>query len=266
MSPPEPRLRFHRLIATARPPQRADRAAAGTLPTRAYRYCDAVTSAAGYGWWVFAPMDLQLIWDGHDIFWYFDGAPDWMKLSPAAQFPNFAEAFDAAAPAALRGCAPPFLTVLPEAGTVQIWTGLMASTAPNWSLLIRPPANLPLPGGYGLYEGIVETDTWFGPLFTNLRLTRTHKPIHLRADFPLLQVQPLPREAYAEPTLNATEIVPDMSGMREQDWGAYHASIAGPAEDPERPFGAYAVAARRRRQGVCPFGGAATTGGAAPTT
>ena len=120
-------------------------------------------------------------------------------------FPDFSQTFDDAAPAALRGCAPPFLTALPEPGMVQIWTGLMASTAPGWSMLVRPPANLASPGGYSLYEGIVETDCWFGPLFTNLRLTRTHKPVHLRADFPLLQVQPLPREAYAEQTLNATD-------------------------------------------------------------
>ncbi len=45
----EATTRFYRLIETARPPQRADRSAAGTLPTRAYRYCDAVTSATAYG-------------------------------------------------------------------------------------------------------------------------------------------------------------------------------------------------------------------------
>ena len=247
------RLRFHRLIDHARPPQRADRAAAGTLPTRAYRYCDAVTSAAGYGWWVFAPMDLQLIWDGYDIFWYFDGAPDWMALSPSAQFPDFSRAFDDAAPSALRGCAPPFLTALPEPGVVQIWTGLMAQTAPGWSLLVRPPANIALPGGYSLYEGIVETDYWFGPLFTNLRLTRTHQPVHLRADFPLLQVQPLPREAYAEETLSATELVPDMNSMSTKDWDAYHATIVVPTENVDRAFGSYAIAARKRRQGECPM-------------
>lgn len=253
-----PRLKFHRLIDSARPPQRADRAAAGTLPTRAFRYCDAVTSAAGYGWWIFSPMDLQLIWDGHDIFWHFDAAPDWMKLSPAAQFPDFSRAFDTAAPKALKGCAPPFLTALPEPGMVQIWTGLMASTAPGWSLLIRPPANLPAPGGYSLYEGIVETDHWFGPLFTNLRLTRTHKPVHLRADFPLLQVQPLPRQAYAEQTLSATAIVPDMASMSDDDWDAYHATIAGPSLDRNRAFGAYSVAVRKRRQGSCPVAGTPT--------
>ena len=57
----------------------------------------------------------------------------------------------------------------------------MARTAPDWSLLIRAPANLASPGGYSLYEGIVETDRWFGPLFTNLRLTQTHKPVYPRA-------------------------------------------------------------------------------------
>ena len=250
----EPQLRLHNLIPGARSPQRADRAAAGTLPTRAFRYCDAVTSAAGFGWWVFSPIDLQLIWDGHDIFWHVAGAPDWMPLSPAAQFPDFAARFDRIAPTDLQGCAPPFLTALPEPGMVQIWTGLMASTAPGWSLLVRPPANLPLPGGYSLFEGIVETDRWFGPLFTNLRLTRTHKPVHLRADFPLVQVQALPRQTYAEATLAATTLAPEMT---DADWQAYHRTIVAPNEDPDRPFGAYAVAARKRRQDACPFSGAA---------
>jgi Family of unknown function (DUF6065) len=260
MNHTEPLLQFHRLIEQVRAPQRADRAAAGTLPTRAYRYCDAVTSAAGYGWWVFPPLDLRLIWDGHEVFWHCDATPDWMPLSPAAQFPNFSHAFDEIAPERLRGCAPPFLTALPEPGVVQIWTGLMARTAEGWSLLIRAPANLAAPAGYSLYEGIVETDRWFGPLFTNLRLTQTHKPIHLGADFPLLQVQPLPRQAYAEHTLSATSIVPNMFGMSEQDWNAYENSIVVPNQSPGRAFGGYAVAARKRRRGDCPFRSARADG------
>jgi hypothetical protein len=175
-----------------------------------------------------------------------------MPLSPSAQFPDFSRSFDNVAPGALQGCAPPFLTALPEPGAVQIWTGLMARTAEDWSLLIRPPANLPTPSGYSLYEGIVETDRWFGPLFTNLRLTQTHKPVRLRADFPLVQVQPLPREAYAEHTLSSTSIVPNMAAMSDRDWGAYQETIVAPNQHPDREFGAYAVAARKRRHGVCP--------------
>jgi hypothetical protein len=247
-----PIIRFHRLIEQARLPQRADRSAAGTLPTRAYRYCEAVTSAAGYGWWVFPPTDLQFLWDGHDIFWQRTGAPDWLPLTPAAQFPDFSALFDATAPETLAGCSPPFLTALPEPGTLQIWTGLIARTAPDWSMLIRAPANLPSPGGYALYEGIVEADRWFGPLFTNLRFTRSHTPVRLREDFPFAQIQPLPRIAYSEATLRATASTPNMAEFTASDWADYQTTIAAPNEDPDRDFGAYAVAARRRARNRCP--------------
>jgi len=252
-----PIVRFYRMITEARLPQRADRSAAGTLPTRAFRYCEAVTSAAGFGWWVFPPTDLQFLWDGHDIFWQCTGWEDWVPLMPAAQFPDFAATFDQTAPASLAGCSPPFLTALPEPGTLQIWTGLMARTAPEWSLLIRAPANLPTPGGYSMYEGIIESDRWFGPLFTNLRFTRTHVPVRLRPDFPLAQLQPLPRMAYADITLGATDTTAEMGGFTAHDWADYQSTIAIPQEDPDRAFGGYAVASRRRAKGGCPFDSAA---------
>ena len=255
--PSSPVIRFYRLIEEARLPQRADRSAAGTLPTRAYRYCAAVTTAAAFGWWVFPPIDVELLWDGHDIFWHYGQATDWLPLVPAAQFPNFAARFDAAAPASLAGCSPPFLTALPEPGTLQIWTGLMARTAQDWGLLIRAPANLALPGGYAMYEGIIEADRWYGPLFTNLRFTRSHSAVRLRADFPLAQVQPLPRVAYADSTLAAISSVADMAGLTASDWADYQAAIAAPNQNPDRPFGSYAVAARKRSKGGCPVGAAA---------
>ena len=40
-----PRVTFYRFLPNARMPQRADRAAAGTLPTRAFRYCEPVVIA-----------------------------------------------------------------------------------------------------------------------------------------------------------------------------------------------------------------------------
>lgn len=248
----DPVVRFYRLIDEARLPQRADRAAGGTLPVRAYRYCHAVTAAAGFGWWIFPPADVQLLWDGYDICWRCTGWPDWLPLAAAAQFPDFAARFDVAAPADLAGCSPPFLTALPEPGNLQIWTGLMARTAPDWSLLARAPANFPASGGYSLYEGIIESDRWFGPLFTNLRMTRTHQPVRLRPDFPLLQIQPLPRLAYADATLGAIDLVADMAALTRDDWADYRTAIAAPSEDRDRTFGAYAVAARKRARGNCP--------------
>jgi hypothetical protein len=115
-------------------------------------------------------------------------------------------------------------------------------------MLVRAPANLPLTGGFVLYEGIVETDRWFGPLFTNLRFTRTHSPITLQPDFPLLQLQPVAAATYADAVLNATELVPEPGRLTAADWRDYLQTIAIPNEDPDRPFGAYAKQARRLRK------------------
>jgi hypothetical protein len=243
----DPIVRFHRLTRRGRAPIRADRSACGTLPVRAVRYCEALTSATAFGWWIFPALDIELLWDGSDIFWRCDEAPDWMPLLPSAQMPDYAAEFDAIAPAALSGCSPPFLTALPEPGTLQIWTGLIAQTAPDWHLLVRAPANLAPTGGISLFEGIVETDRWFGPLFTNLRFTRSHLPIRLRADYPLLLAQPVPRQIYSPETLDKMEVTPGLSHLTPAHWDAYYTSTVEPNSRPNRPFGDYAVTARKQR-------------------
>lgn len=249
---PVPTIRFLRLIAQAPAPVRAGRDAGGTLPVRAARFCDAVTQAGGFGWWLHAPMDFSLVWDGHEIHWTWPGTDRWLPLG-AAQFPHFAPQFDAAAPADLAGTAPPFLAALPEPGLVQVWTGFLAQTAPGWSLLVRPPANLPRPSGFEAYEGIVEADRWPGPVFANLRLTRTDTPIRIDAMAPLLQLQPIPRAAYAEATLAAMEHAAAPAQFTASDWGRFRDTVVRPNDAPDRAPGAYALAARRRRRGECPF-------------
>ena len=244
--------RFYRVIDQAPAPRRADRSGGGTLPVRAAQYCDAVTQASGFGWWVYPPLAISLVWDGAQLHWTYPGQETWLPLE-AAQFPHLRPRYDAAAPAHLRGTAPPLLTALAEPGVVQIWTGLFARTAPGWSLLVRAPANLPPAAGYVAYEGIVEADRWFGPLFTNIRLTRTDVPVRLRPDVPFLQVQPLPRAAYAEATLAAMAMVPGLDDFSAADWADYETAAAGPALRGERAGGQYAVAARQRRRSECPF-------------
>ena len=225
---------------------------------RAVRYCEALTSATAFGWWLFCPIDLELLWDGSEIFWRCDDAPDWMPLLPSAQLPNYAAEFDALAPANLKGCSPPFLTALPEPGSLQLWTGLIAQTAPDWHLLVRSPANMQQAGGICLFEGIIESDRWFGPLFTNMRFTRTHMPVRLRAEYPLVQVQPVPRHVYSNDTLDrmAVTLPADLS---DAHWDAYHASIVEPNSRPNRSFGAYATDARKKRH-RCPHAQAAAVG------
>ena len=88
-----PAITIHRLIEEARIPQRADRDANGTLPIRAARYCDAVTAACAFGWYLFPPIDLSFMWDGSSVLWTFGEHTDWMEIE-TAQFPGFAARFD----------------------------------------------------------------------------------------------------------------------------------------------------------------------------
>jgi len=248
-----PIVTFYRLIDQARAPARADRSAQGSLPTRAYRHCDAVTSAAGFGWYIYPPMDFSLLWDGAQVWWSFDGLDGWLPLG-AAQFPDFAARFDAAAPEHVKEYSPPFLTALQEPGVVQMWSGLAARTLPGWSILLRPLANLPRHPGFEPYEGLVETDRWFGPLFTNLRLTRTDVPVRFHAGEPLVQAQPIPQAAYADAVLNGAALVADLAAFTDGDWADYHSAIVAPNRDPDHQPGRYAAEVRRRRRaGGCPM-------------
>ncbi|MCW3475989.1 DUF6065 family protein [Limobrevibacterium gyesilva] len=242
-----PRVTFYRFIPDSRLPQRADRSAAGSLPTRAFRYCEPVTTAAAFGYYVFPPINFSLIWDGHEVAWTYEGAGEWLPLH-TAQYPNFAPYFDERVPEEIRGFSPPFVTALQEPGLVQLWTGIIARTAPGWSLLVRPCANLPRTGAYELYEGIIETDRWFGPLFTNMRLTKTNVPIEFTIDFPVFQVQPLPREALDEQALNGFGVVPEIEALQPEDWDDFYDTVVRPNVAVVRPHGHYATVARKRRK------------------
>jgi hypothetical protein len=186
------------------------------------------------------------------VFWSFGEDPTWLPLSGtdsgAVQFPGYAARFDDAVPEFLRGYSPPFLTALPELGGVQIWTGLLARTRPGWSLAVRAPVNLPAIPGLVAWEGVVETDIWFGPLFTNVRLTRTDVPVQIRAYAPFLQVQPVPQLAYSEDVLGAFDCA-EMAELTQADWQRL-GEVLLPDPDHEARQGHYAVKVRKRR--LCP--------------
>ena len=215
------------------------------------RYCDALTSATGYGYWVFHRSICSLSGTvsrstGHSATPQL-GFRCQEARAEQLQFPGFADLFDSKAPADLQGYSPPFLTALPELGGVQIWTGLLARTKPGWSLLVRPPVNLPGIPGLTAWEGLVETDHWFGPLFSNFRITRTDFPVRIRSHAPFLQIQPVPQLAYRESVLNQAShaTVDDMSTA---DWADLANVLLPDADDSQQ--GGYAVRLRKRR--ACP--------------
>lgn len=239
---------FYRLIPDCRSPSRADKSVGGTIPTRAFRYCEALRQASAFGWYLFPPMSFALRWGGgREVWWQYDGSDEWSLLD-RIQFPGFAQYFDAHAPSDIREYSPPFLVNTPDPGVVQVWTGYLARTAPEWSLLIRPVANLLRNQSVDFYEGIVETDRWFGPLFTNVRLMRTNIPISFPTEYPLIQVQPVHCSVYAGEALNDIGVVERIEDLERADWDRYGETVVQRMV-PTRQIGDYATAARQRAKG-----------------
>lgn len=218
----------------------------GIIPARALRYCEAITTASAFGYYVFLPLSFKVVWDGHDMLWTYDGVDEWLPLTrDGVQYPQLAQRFDEIAPPELRGFVPPFLTPSIQPGQLQVWTGSIAKTAPGWSLLIRSVANLPNSPAYQMFEGIIETDTWFGPLFNNIRIVKTDTPIEFRTDTPFLQVQPVRKEYYADKFLRNFD-VKGLAELSADDWEAYNRTVVAPNVNPERTFGNYAVSVRKQ--------------------
>lgn len=238
-------------------PRRALRNAGGTLPFRAVQYCEAVTSACEFGWWLYPPIEAFLMWDGITIFYSFDGKT-FDPLDDTCEFPGMIEALAKYQPAGVEPLGSPLFTAMLEPGFVQVSLGVIARTAPGWSLLLRRPANLPLFGGYDPMEGIVQTDIWRGPLFINLRLTRTNSPIRLHAGLPLIQAQPVPLWLYQQEVMESMRHG-TIADMKPEDWVAWGETFIEPNDRPNRRDGEYAAKARKRRNGGCPKGDSGAT-------
>jgi len=249
-----PLVTFYRAVPGARAPMGGDPSVLGTVPTRAFQYCEALRAASAFGWYVFSPIDFTVEWDGTEALWTYSGADAWYPLE-TAQFPGYAAEFDRAAPGRLAGMSPPFLTFVRELAVLQVWTGLFVESSEDWSVLVRPPANYPRQPGYEVYEGIIETDRWFGPLFTNVRLLKTGTPIRFGTEAPLVQVQPLHRSTYAGDAAGRFGFYGDATKFPDAAWARYEETIVKPNRDPARPVAAYAVASRKRRKAACPFSG-----------
>jgi uncharacterized protein DUF6065 len=235
---------FYRLIPGIPAPRRADRSADGMLSMRAYRYCEAVTSASAFGWYFYPPNNFALWLEGNEIFWTYESADGRYPLG-GTQFPKFRQFFEANAPEPVKHLAPPFLTASRDPGVVQIWSGYLATTAPGWGLLARKPANIPITKAYDYFEGIFEADSWFGPLFTNIRLTRSDVRVDFHKTQPLFQAQPVLRQSYEKPPYEVLEF----ADMGADEWQRFAATMAPNANNMREP-GHYAVGTRKRRRRI----------------
>lgn len=249
----EPLITFYKAYPDSLPAMSADRSALGTIPTQAYQYCEALTTASAFGWYAFPAASVSLYFDGVDI--YRIAGNEKIKIA-TEQLSNMDQWWNPNCPPHLKDMAPPFLTSLGIPGYLQVWSGLLIQSRRNWSTLIRPIANTPKSNQYFCFEGIVETDRYApAPLFINLKLQTTQTPIVLSASEPLFQVQPIHRECYsksnhASTTHHNIEMQSNTNaGLLDSGWEEYSKTIRhiDPAKDMHKT-GQYATNARKREK------------------
>ena len=222
---------FHTVYPAALPPMRADKAALGTMPTMAFRHCEPMRIASSFGWYIFPPEDISFKWNGADVLYMDLETDEWRPLSQA-YLPGFSEYWNERAPRDMKGLAPPYLSILPVRGFVQIWSGLLCSTRSGWSVLVRPLANIRPSHQFSCFEGLLESDRFQPfPLFINIQLLATDVPINILKVSPLFQVQPLVRGTYGELAHKFSEregLGPMKNGepaMTAEDWAGYRKTI-----------------------------------------
>ncbi len=243
-------LTFTRMVPAAIPPMRADKAALGYMPTSAYQYCEAMRVASAHGWYLFPPADIQLRFNGADVFHAVDG--EWEPLS-FAYLPGFIELWDEHCPPGFQGLVPPFLRALPARGAVQVWSGWLMSSAPGWDALVRPIANVTRSHLFHCYDGVVETDLFCPcPLFINLQLIASNVTITLAHNDPLFHLQPVQRLSYSEQAhqcalkeglLPATD---KSQMMSESEWNSFRQTIRSDLPDETHRLGDYGATVRKR--------------------
>lgn len=251
----EPTVTFVQAYPHAIPPMRADKAASGVLPTIAFRHCEPVRTASSFGWYIFPPEDVVLRWDGADVLIRQEAG--WEPLTQT-MLPDMGEYWDRCAPESLQGMAPPFVSMLPVRGYVQIWSGLLCKAAPGWSVSVRSLVNIPSTNHYRCFEGVVEADQFAPfPLFMNIQLLATNVDIAIPKVQPFFQIQPLLRQTY-QGHANEYEV---RSGLKDEEsgvsllsaeeWAGYRKTVRISQTEGEEILiegGSYTVGSRKRQR------------------
>ena len=253
----EPTFTFVQAYPYAIPPMRADKAASGVLPTIAFRHCEPVRTASSFGWYIFPPEDVALRWDGADVLIRQEAG--WEPLTQT-MLPDMGEYWDRCAPESLQGMAPPFVSVLPVRGYVQIWSGLLCKAAPGWSVSVRSLVNIPSTNHYRCFEGVVEADQFAPfPLFMNIQLLATNVDIVIPKVQPFFQIQPLLRQTYqgfAHEYEVRSGLKDEESGnslLTDEEWIGYRKTVRISQTEGEEILiegGSYTVDSRKRQRHI----------------
>lgn len=162
------------------------------------KYCGPFTSANSYGFWIYPPLDIDILWDGenftHEIIspWEFDEVKhikNLIKSDDTEESKEFLQQFGGRVKVSFGKVEP---------NICQMWTGVSFQTPPEWSLLIRSPINMEMGCPYRIQEGILECSWLHYDIWMNLSFQRKNEVVRLRRnqEHPMAQLVPVIKSSY----------------------------------------------------------------------
>jgi Family of unknown function (DUF6065) len=212
-------LKVWRLHPRGCPIVAAEKTLHGTANRGGVRFCGPFTNANKAGWWLFPPVDIDIVWRGGTDF-------EWELLTPYTDddFHIIRLLLDELDAAHVHTWLPvggrtKLTWGLVEEGVVQIWTGCIFETPPGWGLHIRSPVNFPS-RACRVMEAVLETDWLQYDVWLNVVFDRRDELVRLRRDEwpPIAQLVPAPRASY------------------DERWAASEAMIDRTSPDADRVF------------------------------
>lgn len=174
----------------------AEKTCKGTANAGGVKWCGPYSSVNRIGFWVYAPVELDFICENGEY-----------KVKMLEDYSN--EDFNIVKslekstdnldlekwiyPSVGRT---KFTWGAVEKNVVQIWTGLIFKTPPEWGLQIRSPINFPKTN-YHVMEGILETEWLQYDIWINL-VCELNQVISIRKDMPLAHLVPVHRSSFDE--------------------------------------------------------------------
>ena len=163
------------------------------------KWCMPYKIANQMGYWIYPPVDFEITWHGGKDFTYknyeeYDDS-DYGIISSLLRAPELTKLEKWCSVGTGRS---KFTYGLVEAGVVQVYTGCIFKTPPNWCMQIRSPINFPERQPYYIMEGILETDWMQYDIWMNLVFTQKYKPIRFKPsdNTPIAQLVPIHRQSF----------------------------------------------------------------------
>ena len=186
-------LRIWRLHPTGVEICPAEKTLRGEASSAASRWCGPFTHANAYGFWLFAPVDLDVVWHGGRSFEHrFESLYTDDDASFISRLQNPKDKYRYLPRRKVE-----FGSTLES--VVSIWTGCIFQTPPGWGLMIRNPVNINASTIFRAQEAILETDWLPYDIWINLQFVQQEKWARLRRSEgwpPIAQLLPVPRNAY----------------------------------------------------------------------